>query len=201
MKRSVLPEPLTNLIDALSNLPGLGKKSATRLAFFILRSKEEFAESLAKAILDAKRRVTLCSVCLSFTSDETCRICSDKERDTSTVCVVEEPLDLIAIERSGEYRGTYHVLHGVISPIDGVGPEDLRIGELIKRLDKGEIKEVIIATNPTVEGEATALYLAKLIKPLGIKVSRIAHGIPLGGDIEYTDELTLGRALKERKEI
>ncbi|MEM4657706.1 MAG: recombination mediator RecR [Candidatus Methanosuratincola sp.] len=201
MKRSVLPEPLKNLIDALSNLPGLGEKSATRLAFFILRSKEEFAESLAKAILDAKRRVRLCPVCLSFTSDETCGICRDKERDTSTVCVVEEPLDLIAIERSGEYKGTYHVLHGVISPIDGVGPEDLKIEELIKRLDKGEIKEVIIATNPTVEGEATALYLARLIKPLGIKVSRIAHGIPLGGDIEYTDELTLGRALKERKEI
>lgn len=201
MMRKGLPEPISRLIEAFSKLPGIGEKNATRLAFYILRAPAEFAEGLSRAITDTKRRVTLCSICFSFTSESTCEICRDEKREKATICVVEEPLDLIAIERSGEFNGRYHVLHGVISPIDGVGPEDLKIKELLERLKADRIREVIIATNPSVEGEATALYLSRIIKPLGIEVSRIAHGIPMGGDIEYIDEITLGRALRDRKRM
>jgi recombination protein RecR len=201
MKRTGLPEPILRLIEAFSKLPGIGEKSATRLAFHILRSPAEYAERLAKAVTDTKNRVILCTICYSFTSEDPCEICRDRERDRTTICVVEKPIDLIAVERSGEFNGQYHVLHGVISPIEGVGPEDLRIKELLSRVKTGIIKEIIIATNPSVEGEATALYLAKIIKPLRIQVSRIAHGIPMGGDIEYVDEITLGKALRNRKAI
>jgi recombination protein RecR len=201
MRRTGLPEPILRLIDALSKLPGIGEKSATRLAFHILRTPGEYAERLAKSIIDTKNKVTLCPICYSFTSENLCNICKDEERDKTTVCVVEKPVDLLSIERSGEFSGKYHVLHGVISPIEGIGPEDLRIKELLLRLRGGDVKEVIIATNTSVEGEATALYMAKLIKPLGIDVTRIAHGIPVGGDIEYIDEITLGKALRDRRRI
>jgi recombination protein RecR len=201
MRRAGLPEPISRLIDSLSKLPGIGEKSATRLAFHILKSPLKYAESLAKSITDAKSKVTLCPICYSFTEDKLCDICKDEERDNSIICVVEQPADLVAIERSGEFNGKYHVLHGVISPIDGIGPEELRMKELLSRLGEGKVKEVIIATNTDVEGEATALYLAKIINPLRIEVSRIAHGIPVGGDIEYIDEITLSKALRDRKKI
>ena len=201
MRRRGLPEPISRLIDSLSKLPGIGEKSATRLAFHILKSPKQYAESLAKSITDVKDKVTLCPICYSFTGDALCDTCKDEERDDSILCVVEQPADLVAIERSGEFDGKYHVLHGIISPIDGIGPEDLRIKELLSRLSEGKVKEVIIATNTDVEGEVTSLYLAKIIKPLRIEVSRIAHGIPVGGDIEYIDEITLGKALKDRKKI
>jgi recombination protein RecR len=201
MRQTGLPEPISRLIETLSKLPGIGEKNATRLAFYILRAPAGFSESLSKAIVDTKKRVTFCQTCYSFASENLCEICKDTGRDKTIICVVEEPLDLIAIERSGEFRGTYHVLHGVISPIEGIGPEELKIKELIHRLKTEKVKEVIIATNPSVEGEATALYLAKIIKPLGVKVTRIAHGIPVGGDIEYMDEVTLGKAIKDRKQL
>ncbi|MEE9251920.1 MAG: recombination mediator RecR [Thermodesulfobacteriota bacterium] len=201
MSRAGLPEPLSRLIDALSKLPGIGEKSATRLAFHILRARPEYAEDLRVAISDTKLKVKLCPVCSSFTAEDVCNICSSHDRDSSTICVVEEPLDMLAIERSREYRGTYHVIHGVLSPIDGVGPDDLKIDDLLGRMKKQAVREVIMATNPSVEGEATALYIAKLIKPLGIEVTRIAHGVPVGGDIEYIDELTLGKAIKNRKSM
>jgi len=201
MIRRGLPEPISRLIDALSKLPGIGEKNATRLSFYILKASTEFAESISKAIIDTKRKVTICPICFSFTSANPCEICSDEEREKTAICVVEEPLDLIAIERSREFNGKYHVLHGVISPIEGIGPDDLKIKELLVRLQKDNVKEVIIATNPSVEGEATALYLAKIIKPLGVEVSRIAHGIPMGGDIEYIDEMTLSKALRDRRRM
>jgi recombination protein RecR len=201
MRRTGLPEPISRLIDSLSKLPGIGEKSATRLAFHILKSPLQHAESLAKSITDVKSKVTLCPICYSFAEDALCDICKDEKRDNSIICVVEEPVDLVAIERSGEFKGKYHVLHGVFSPIDGIGPEELRIKELLSRLSEGKVKEVIIATNTDVEGEATALYLAKIIKPFRIEVSRIAHGIPVGGDIEYIDEITLSKALRDRKRI
>ncbi len=201
MIRRGLPEPISRLIDALSKLPGIGEKNATRLSFHILKAPAEFAESISKAIIDTKRKVIVCPICFSFTSQTPCEICSDEEREKTAICVVEEPLDLIAIERSREFNGKYHVLHGVISPIEGIGPDDLKIKELLVRLQKDNVKELIIATNPSVEGEATALYLAKIIKPLGVEVSRIAHGIPMGGDIEYIDEITLGKALRDRRRM
>jgi recombination protein RecR len=201
MRRAGLPEPILRLIDSFSKLPGIGEKSATRLAFHILRAPGDYAERLAKSIIDTKNTVTLCPICYSFTSENLCAICKDEERDKTTICVVEKPVDLIAIEKSAEFSGKYHVLHGVISPIEGIGPEDLRMKELISRLRDGDVREVIIATNTSVEGEATALYLAKLIKPLGVDVTRIAHGIPVGGDIEYIDEITLGKALRDRKKM
>ncbi|MEQ9618528.1 MAG: recombination mediator RecR [Deltaproteobacteria bacterium] len=201
MQRSGLPESISRLINELSKLPGIGEKNATRLAFHIFRSSGEYAESLARAIIDTKSKVILCGVCFNFASRSPCEICRDEERDQSSICVVEEPLDQLAVEKSREFSGKYHVLHGVISPIEGIGPEDLRIKELMRRFENQSIKEVIIATNPSVEGEATALYLAKLIKPLGVEVSRIAHGIPMGGDIEYIDEITLSKAIRNRKYI
>jgi len=201
MLHTGIPEPISRLIHELSRLPGIGEKNATRLAFYIFRSSGEYAESLARAILDTKTGVVLCDVCYNFAAASPCGICRDQDREESSICVVEEPLDLLAIEKSGEHRGKYHILHGVISPIEGIGPEDLKIRELMGRLEGGSVREVIIATNPSVEGEATALYLAKLIKPLGIRVSRIAHGIPMGGDIEYIDEITLSKAIRDRKYI
>ena len=201
MARTGLPEPITRLIEILSRLPGIGEKTATRLAFYILRAPGDYVERLAKSILESKTKIILCSTCYSLAEESPCGICKDEKRDKGIICVVEEPSDLVAIERSGEFHGKYHVLHGVISPIEGIGPEDLRIDGLLERVKKGGIKEVIIATNTNIEGEATSLYIAKLLKPLGVEVTRIAHGIPVGGDIEYIDEITLGKALKERRKI
>ncbi|HSC33670.1 MAG TPA: recombination mediator RecR [Thermodesulfobacteriota bacterium] len=201
MLQKGIPESIARLINELSKLPGIGEKNATRLAFHIFRSSRESAENLSKAITDAKTKVVLCETCFNFATESPCELCRDEERDHSIICVVEDPLDQLAIERSREYRGVYHILHGVISPIEGVGPEDLRIKELIRRLEGGRTKEIIIATNPSVEGEATALYLSRLVKPMGIGVSRIAHGIPMGGDIEYIDEITLSKAIRDRRYI
>ena len=201
MSRSGLPKPVSRLIDELSKLPGIGEKNATRLAFHILRSKDEYTVRLAQAIVDTKKNVKSCGTCFNISSEDPCDICTEPSRERDTICIVEEPLDLIAVEKSRVFSGLYHVLNGVIAPLEGIGPEDLTIGPLIKRLKDNKFKEIIIATNPSVEGEATSLYIARLVKPLGVKVSRIAHGIPMGGDIEYTDELTIGKALRDRKEI
>lgn len=194
-------KPIDQLIEALSRLPGIGRKTATRLAFYILRSNTSEAEALAKAILDVKEKIRLCSICFNLTDEDPCYICRDERRNRDVLCVVEGPNDLIAIENTGEYRGLYHVLHGRLSPLEGIGPEELKIKELIERLKKGKWSEVILANNPTVEGSATALYLIDLIKPLGLKVTRIAYGIPMGGEIEYSDGMTLSKALEGRKEV
>lgn len=199
--RNGLPEPISRLIDSLSRLPGIGEKNATRLAFHILKTPVDYAESLARAIVDTKIKVSICPTCFNLSSENSCEICKNQKRDNSIICVVEDPMDVIAIERSREFNGKYHVLNGVISPIEGIGPDELKINELINRLRDKVVKEVILATNPSVEGEATALYLAKLIKPLEIEVTRLAHGIPIGGDIEYIDEITLGKAIRDRKRI
>jgi len=201
MSRSGLPKPVSRLIDELSKLPGIGEKNATRLAFHILGSKDEYTFRLAQAIVDIKKNVRACGTCFNITSENPCDICTNNSREQGLICVVEDPMDLIAVERSRVFSGLYHVLNGVIAPLEGIGPEDLTIGPLINRLKENSVKEIIIATNPSVEGEATSLYIARLVKPLGIKVSRIAHGIPMGGDLEYTDELTIGKALRDRKEI
>ncbi len=179
----------------------MGKKTAERLAFHILSMPKGEVEGLASAIRAVKERIRPCSICFNFTEEDPCAFCSDPNRDEGIICVVEEPHDLLSIERSGVHKGRYHVLHGALSPLENIAPEDLKINELLERLKSGKVKEVIIATNPTVEGEATALYLAKLIKPLGIKVTRIAHGVPMGGDLEYTDEATLRKALEGRQEM
>lgn len=196
MNYSVLP--LTKLTECFARLPGIGRKSAQRLAFHILRMPEEEAKAFANAILEAREKIGYCEICKNITDTPRCAICSDETRDKSTVCVVEDPRDVIAIERTKEYHGLYHVLGGLISPMDGVGPENLFIKELLARLGDGTVKEVIMATNPTVEGEATAMYLSRLIKPMGIKVSRLAYGIPVGGNLEYADEVTLYRAIEGR---
>lgn len=193
--------PIANLIEQLSHLPGIGRKTAQRLAFYILEMEDIDAEKLSKSIIDAKEKIRLCSICCNLTDEDPCNICRDSMRDKSIICVVEGAKDIIAMEKSREYKGQYHVLHGVISPMDNVGPDDIRVKELLNRLSKDEIKEIILATNPTVEGEATALYISRLIKPLGIKVTRIAHGIPVGGDLEYFDEVTLAKAMDNRREI
>ncbi len=192
---------LNVLIKELSSLPGVGGKTAQRLAFHILSMDDAKAESLANAILTAKKEMKYCSVCGNLTDQEPCSICSDDTRDRSVICVVETARDVFAMERLREYRGLYHVLHGTISPMDGRGPEDINLKSLIIRLQENDIEEVVIATNPSIEGEATAMYIARLIKPAGIRVSRIAHGIPVGGDIEYTDEVTLLKALEGRREL
>ena len=193
--------PLANLIIELSKLPGIGGKSAQRLAFHILSMEDREAESLAGAIVEAKKKMKYCSVCGNLTESDPCEICSDEKRDRSTICVVEQARDVAAMERMKEYKGLYHVLHGAISPMDGIGPEDINLKQLIIRLQKNDIREVILATNPTIEGEATAMYAARLIKPAGIKVTRIAHGIPVGGDLEYADEITLLKAMEGRNEL
>ena len=192
--------PLERLIEALRKLPGIGAKSAQRLAFHVLRSSREDASALAAAILEVKDTIRLCSVCFNITDTDPCLICEDADRDRSQVCVVEDPHNLIAIEKSG-FRGLYHVLHGSIAPLRGVGPDDLKIGPLLARLRDGSVKEVILATNPNVEGEATAVYLSRLLKPLGVRATRIAMGLPVGSELEYADEVTVGKALEGRREI
>jgi recombination protein RecR len=194
-------KPIDHLIDALMRLPGIGKKTASRLAFHILRSSPSEAQELARAILDVKEKIRLCSTCFNLTDEDPCRICKDERRTQEILCVVEGPNDLIAIENTGVFNGRYHVLHGTISPLDGIGPDDIKIKELMGRLRSGEISEVILATNPTVEGGTTALYLTDLIKSFGIRITRIAYGIPMGSEIEYADGMTLSKALEGRREI
>ena len=197
----VLTPALARLVQELGRLPGIGEKTATRLAMFILGAGREYVESLAEAIWAVKTETTLCKECFGLAEGDLCVICSDPQRSVESICIVEDPADLMAVEGSHEYKGLYHVLHGVLAPLDGIGPEDLKIAPLLERLQRDGTKEVIVATNPNVEGEATALYLAKVIKPLGIQVSRIAYGIPMGGDVEYTDAVTLGRAIEGRREM
>lgn len=193
--------PLNELINQFSRLPGIGKKTAERLSFSILEEPPEYAKNFAKALTEAREKIHFCKVCQALTDLDTCQICDNPSRDHSTICVVEDPKDVMAFERMREYSGVYHVLHGVISPLDGITPDKLRIKELMSRLSSGEVKEIIMATNPTVEGEATASYISRLVKPMGIKVTRLAYGIPVGGDLEYADEFTLARSLEGRNEI
>jgi recombination protein RecR len=192
---------MARLIQELARLPGIGEKTASRLAFHILRAERDYAQALADALLAVKDETRLCSVCFALTESDPCPLCLDPRRGAEVICVVEEPADLLAIERVREFRGRYHVLHGTLAPLDGVGPDDLKIQPLLVRLRDTPVREVIMATNPTAEGEATALYLAKLLKPLGVKVTRIAHGLPVGADIEYADVMTVGRALEGRREM
>ena len=198
--------PIQDLIDELSRLPGIGPKSAQRVAFYLLKSTPHDARRLAAAIVEAKDKVRLCQVCFNLADEDLCVYCQDSRRDATVICVVQEPPDIIAIERTREFRGLYHVLQGSISPIEGIGPEDLRVSELLERLKEGAssgttVTEVIVATNPNIEGEATAMYLARLLQPLGIRITRLASGLPVGGDLEYADEVTLGRALEGRRAI
>ena len=195
------PPSMSRLIEQLTRLPGIGEKTATRMAFHILRADREYATLLAEAVLSVKNDTKLCSECFALTEVDPCRLCTDLERAGDVVCVVEEPADLLAVERAGSFHGRYHVLHGTLAPLDGIGPDDLKIQPLLVRIQQRDVREVIVATNPTVEGEATAIYLAKLLKPLGVRVTRIAHGIPVGGDLEYTDVMTVGRALDGRREM
>ena len=192
-------EPIGKLINEFSKLPGVGKKTAQRYAYKVIGMTDAEARAFADSIINCKKKVRYCKICGNFTEEEVCEIC--KRRDKSSVCVVKEPKDVIAMEKLHEFKGVYHVLHGVISPMDGVGPNDIRIKELLARVAEGGIQEVIMATNPDVEGEATAMYIAKILKPLGVTVTRLAHGIPIGSELEYTDEVTLSRALLERKQI
>ncbi len=193
--------PVAKLVEEFQKLPGIGRKSAQRLAFHVINMPMERVQGLANSILDAKQKTKYCSICSNLTDTDPCPLCSGTSRDRSSICVVQDARDVVAMERTREFKGLYHVLHGAISPMMGIGPEDIRIKELIMRLGSGEVKEVILATNPNVEGEATAMYLSKLIKPLGVKTTRIAHGIPVGGDLEYADEVTLAKALEGRREI
>jgi len=190
-----------SLVDELGRLPGIGPKSAQRIAFYLLKAAPEDANRLARAVVEAKERVSWCRRCFNFAEGELCVYCRDDRRDSTLLCVVEEPRDIVAVERTQEYRGRYHVLLGAISPIEGIGPEQLKIKELLARVNDESVKEVILATNPNIEGEATAMYLARLLKPLGLRVTRIASGLPVGGDLEYADEVTLGRALEGRREV
>jgi len=193
--------PVARLIQEFHKLPGIGPKSAQRLTYYLLRAPLEEAQALAQAILEMKDKIVFCSVCQNVTDTDPCLICDNPQRDRSQICVVEEALDILALERSGSYHGLYHVLHGVISPMDGVGPEDLKIEELLERLKGGDVQEVILATNPNLEGEATAMYLSRLLRPLGLRVTRLARGLPTGADLEYADDLTLARALEGRQEV
>ncbi|CAK22071.1 recombination protein RecR [Listeria welshimeri] len=195
------PEPITKLMDSFMKLPGIGPKSAARLAFYVLDMKEDDVLDFAKALVDAKRNLSFCSVCGHITDKDPCYICSDTSRDRSVICVVQESKDVIAMEKMRDFHGLYHVLHGTISPMDGIGPEDINIPDLLKRLQDDTIEEVILATNPNVEGEATAMYISRLLRPSGIKVTRIAHGLPVGGDLEYADEVTLSKAMEGRREV
>jgi recombination protein RecR len=193
--------PVQSLVDELGRLPGIGPKSAQRIAFYLLKAAPEDAHRLARAVVEAKERVSWCRRCFNFAEGELCVYCRDDRRDSSLLCVVEEPRDIVAVERTQEYRGRYHVLLGAISPIEGIGPDQLKVKELLARVNDEGVKEVILATNPNIEGEATAMYLARLLKPLGLRVTRIASGLPVGGDLEYADEVTLGRALEGRREV
>ena len=195
------PEPIAKLIEAFSRLPGIGPKTAGRLAFQVLRMKEEDVTDFAKALVSVKRNLHYCSVCCNITDIDPCRVCQDKTRDASIICVVQEPKDLVALERTKEFHGYYHVLHGAISPMEGIGPDQIYIAELLKRLSDEIVQELILATNPNIEGEATAMYLSRLVKPFGVRVTRIARGLPVGGDLEYADEVTLSKALEGRREI
>ena len=194
-------DPIARLVQQLAKLPGIGEKTATRLAFFVLRAPESLARELAAALLDVKEKIRLCSTCLNLTEEDPCALCRDARRDAQLVCVVAHPTDLVAIERSGGFRGRYHVLHGVLSPLDGIGPDDIRLRELLTRLGDGTVREVIVATSPNVEGEATALYVSRVVKPLGVRVSRIASGVPMGGELEYADGVTISRALEGRRDM
>ena len=193
--------PVSRLIEEFNKLPGIGPKSAQRLTYHLVRMPEEEAHALAEAILAVKERVSFCSICQNITEQDPCTICTGEDRDHTKICVVEEPLDILALERARGYHGLYHVLHGVISPMDGIGPDELKIRELLSRLQDSSVEEVVLATNPNLEGEATAMYLHRLIAPLGIKVTRLARGLPFGGDLEYADEVTLSRALEGRQEV
>lgn len=195
------PEPIAKLIDSFSRLPGIGPKTAGRLAFHVLRMKEEDVLEFAKSLISVKRNLHYCSVCFNITDTDPCRICQDKTRDGSIICVVQEPKDVVAMERTKEFNGYYHVLHGAISPMEGIGPDELRVAELLKRLGDEQVQEMILATNPNIEGEATAMYISRLVRNFGLKVTRIAHGLPVGGDLEYADEVTLTKALEGRREI
>ncbi len=195
------PRSVTRLIEEFHRLPGIGPKTAQRLTFYLLRTSKTQVDSLSDAIRDLREKITTCALCQNIAESNPCNICRDESRDQTMICVIEEPLDLVAIERTREYKGLYHVLHGAISPVEGIGPEDLRIKELLERLRDGRVTEVLLATNPNLEGEATAMYLERLIKPLGIRLTRLARGLPVGGDLEYADEVTLTRALEGRREV
>jgi recombination protein RecR len=196
-----LPRSVRRLINEFSRLPGIGPKTASRLAFYLLRAADEQSAELAAALAELKSSTRLCSVCFNITEQDPCPICADQERRQDQLCVVEEPLDVVAIERSRAFHGRYHVLHGVISPVEGIDPDDLRINELVRRLEAGGVQEVIIATNATLEGDSTAMYLQRRLAPFSLRLTRLAHGLPVGGDLEYTDEITLGRALEGRQEL
>ncbi|MGM0410653.1 MAG: recombination mediator RecR [Bacillota bacterium] len=198
---SYYPRPMGKLIGELSKLPGIGPKTAQRLAFYILGLSKGEVKELSNALIDAKENIKFCSICNNLTESDPCKFCKSPDRDRSVICVVESAKDVIAMEKTGEYKGLYHVLHGAISPIDGVGPDDIRVQNLLPRLKDDEVKEVIVATDPNAEGDATAMYLAKLLKPLGVTVTRIAHGLPVGGDLEYADEVTLSKALEGRRKL
>jgi recombination protein RecR len=194
-------KPITRVVDELARLPGIGPKTAQRLTYHLLRAPEEQAQALADAIMDLKRNVVLCSCCFNITEQSPCSICANPDRDSTRICVVEEPLDVVAIDRTGQFDGRYHVLHGALSPMEGIGPEELKVRELLHRLDPEAVEEVILATNPNLEGDATAMYLTRLIRPLGINVTRLARGLPVGGDLEYADEITLSNALAGRSRL
>lgn len=193
--------PLQRLVEQFERLPGIGSKTAQRLAYFVLNMPEDRAKEFSDAILEAHQKIRRCEICCNFSDKEKCPVCRNESRDKATICVVETPRDAIAIEGTGEYKGVYHVLHGVISPLGGIGPDQLTIKQLLARLNNGDVQEVIMATNPTVEGEATAMYISRLLKPLGIRITRLAYGIPVGGDLEYADDVTLARALEGRSEL
>jgi recombination protein RecR len=195
------PEPVARLIDAFQRLPGIGPKTAQRLTFFLLKRPVEEVTALAESLAQLKALIVHCQVCFNVTQDDPCRICRDPQRDPRMLCVVEEPNDLLAVEKTGEFRGRYHVLLGALSPLDGIGPEDLKVRELLGRLERDTVEEIILATNPSVEGEATAIYLAKLLKPFALRITRIARGLPVGGDLEYADEVTLAKALEGRRDM
>lgn len=195
------PEPIAKLMESFMKLPGIGPKTAVRLAFFVLEMNEDDVFDFSQSLVHVKRDLVYCSFCHNITDKDPCAICEDDSRDQSVICVVQDPKDVMAMEKMKDYQGLYHVLHGAISPMDGIGPEDIKVPELIKRLQSDTVQELILATNPNIEGEATAAYIARLVKPVGIKISRIAHGLPVGGDLEYADEVTLSRALEGRREL
>lgn len=201
MFSQVTAEPVSRLIEEFNKLPGIGPKTAQRLTYFLLRAPVEQTQALAEALLRMKERTIFCSVCFNITESDPCSLCLDTSRDRRAICVVEEPLDVLALERTRVFKGLYHVLHGAISPVDGIGPEDLRIHELLARLKNDEVKEILLATNPNLEGEATSMYLHRLVGPLGLRVTRLARGLPVGGDLEYADEVTLTRAIEGRREM
>lgn len=198
---AITAKPIARVADEFARLPGIGPKTAQRLTYYLLRMPADHAEALAEAIMDLKRNVVLCSQCFNITESAPCELCANPERDSSRICVVEEPLDVVAIERTGQYEGKYHVLHGALSPMEGIGPEELKVRELINRLAANDIQEIILATNPNLEGDYTAMYLTRLIKPLGVQVTRLARGLPMGGDLEYADEITLSNALAGRSQV